>query len=411
MIRSLISALVLAVACSHFATAQTVDQPETLPLEGVAALVNDEPISFFDVRQRARMLMVTLGAQPSEEVFQQLASTALEQLVDERLQLQAAAEFELEISEDRIHDSINRIAQQSGSTMETLESEFNQAGISMRTLEEQVRADMAWQDIMRGRHGRNIRISPDRINRQMDLFKSDSENTAYQLAEIFLFAPDEESRIQAHTAAYTLIEQLRGGTPFQAMAQQISRAPTAAAGGDMGWVSLEDLDPAVASAVASTVNPGVIEPILVEDGVYIISVRGRRDPQESISVLSLMQIVATDDNIKTLETAMDRIDGCENIKAVADARDTLVMADLGTVNLTELSAEAQEKVTSLKAGELSSPFKMSRGWASIAVCNRHDGAANLPSNDQVENQLYGRELGMISDRELRNARLEATILR
>lgn len=392
-------------------SAQSIEESDILPLEGVAALVNDEPISFFDVRQRARMLMVTLGAQPSNEIFQQLAATALEQLIDERLQLQAAKEVELEISTDRISASVNRIAEQSGSTIEALIQEFRQAGISMQTLEEQVRADMGWQDIMRGRYGRNIRISKDRINQQMELFRTDSQRTAYQLAEIFLFAPDEESKTQALTASYTLIEQLRSGTPFQAMAQQISRAPTAAAGGDMGWVSIDDINPEVAAAVSAADTRGVLEPIIADDGVYIISLRGKREPSESVSILSLQQLVAVDNNLKTLESAMQRANGCNNIKELADAQDGLVLADLGEVNLAELATEPQNLLKDLQAGKLSAPLKISRGWASIAVCSRRDGAANLPSDDQVENQLYGRELSMISERELRNARLEATILR
>ena len=123
-----------------------------------------------------------------------------------------------------------------------------------------------------------------------------------------------------------------------------------------------------------------------------------------------MQLVAVNNEIETLESAMDRVDSCENIKAVADRSDNLVLADLGTVNINELASAPQDLVKDLSVGEMSVPFEISRGWASIAVCNRKDGAANLPSDDQVENQLYGRELGMISDRELRNARLEATIL-
>lgn len=412
MLRSLFA--VLALSASAFdlapANAQQATDPQITQLEGVAALVNDEPISYFDVRQRTRMLMVTLGAEPSSEVLQQLSNTALEQLVDERLQLQLAKEFELEISQDRINESVNRIAQQSGSSIDELNNEFSQAGISMRTLEEQVRADIAWKDIMRGRFGRNIRISKDRINAQMDLLRSDSQVTSYNISEIFLFAPDEERKIQAHTAAFTLIEQLRSGTPFSAMAQQISGASSAAAGGDIGWVSLDDLDPLLASAVQNQDRPGILEPVIVDDGVYIIVLRGKREPQKAISLMSLMQIVATDNKMETVQAALDETSKCDELKAIADDRDNMIMADLGEVKLTDLGEEPQRLIQDLQAGEVSAPFEMSRGWAAIAVCNRKDGAEGLPSDDQVENQLYGRELGMISDRELRHARQEATIL-
>ena len=410
MIRSLLSVFAF-VSMSTSAFSQAAEQPDILQLEGVAALVNDEPISFFDVRQRAQMLMVTLSVQPSQEVFQQLLSNALEQLIDERLQLQAAEELELEISKDRMEDSLNRIAEQSGSNMEQLTEEFSRAGISMSTLENQIRADIGWQDIMRGRYGRNIRISKSRIDQQMEVIRTDSKRTSYQLAEIFLYAPSDEEKLQAQTAAITLIEQLQAGTPFRAMAQQISSAPTAAAGGDMGWVAHEDLDSNIATAVTNAQQPGILEPIVAEDGVYIIALRAKREPQEEVSLLSLMQIVASDNDIETLEAAMDGIDNCDAVKSVAKSNNNIIMADLGTVNILDLAPAPQQLLTDVAAGELTTPFESPRGWSAIAVCNRKDGAQNLPSDDQIENQLYGRELSMISDRELRNARLEATIVR
>ena len=52
-------------------------------LEGIAAIVNDKPISYSDVRQRARLLLLTIGASnPTQEQVQQITSQALEQLVD-----------------------------------------------------------------------------------------------------------------------------------------------------------------------------------------------------------------------------------------------------------------------------------------------------------------------------------------
>lgn len=418
MLRQILIAAVIGVLLGHApAFSQGADQgagappSDILPLEGIATLVNDEPISYFDVRQRAAMLMVTLGAEPSNEVLQQLAGTALEQLVDERLQLQLAAEFELEIQDNEIQSSINRIAQQAGTDIDTLIAQFRGAGISMRTLEEQVRADIAWRRIMSGRFGQRIRIPRNRIEAQMQRLRSSAQETAYQLAEIFLFTATDEDKIQAQAAADSLIQQLRNGTPFRAAAQQFSSAPTASTGGDMGWVALDDLAPELAAAVEAATQPGILEPITAENGIYILALRGKREPQEATSTLELKQLVATDNNVETLEATMDDVEGCNSIEDVADATDDVLVAELGTIKLTELGIEAQNLVKNLQAGENSTPFQIARGWASIYVCDRKDGIESLPTDEQLENQLYGQELAMISERELRNARLEATILR
>ena len=409
--KALVASLLLGSVLIGSACAQDAPASDTLQLEGVAALVNDEPITFFDVRQRVRMLLVTLQAEPTEEILQQLGGTALEQLVDERLQLQQAKEFELEVSEDRIADSINRLAQQAGGTKESMESEFNQAGISMRTLEEQTRADIAWNIIIRERFGRNIRISKDRIDAQMEQIHTDSQDTSYQLAEIFLAAPDEETKAQALAGAYTLIEQLKQGVPFGAMANQLSSASTAATGGDMGWVTVDDLDPTVVEAVTGATTAGLLEPIVADNGVYIMVLRGKREPQELISQISLTQLVATDNNASTLRSGMRNVESCGELNNRDFSGDDLIVANIGTIAVDELADQPKSLIADLAAGEFSEPFEMSRGLATLIVCDRMSGAEGLPTNDQIENQLYGREIRMISERELRNMRNDATILR
>lgn len=410
MIRSLLTAIAFSAIGAMGMAQEANDGSDMLQLEGIASIVNDEPISLFDIRQRAAMLIVTLGVQPTPEVFNQLANTAREQLIDETLQLQMAKEFELEISDEEIERAIERIARQAGSDLETLEQQFAGVGISMHTLQEQVRADIAWRRIMSGRFGSRIRVSRTAIEDQMDRLRAQSQDTSYQLAEIFLFAPDEESKVQALTAADSLIAQLREGVPFQNAAQQFSSAPTASTGGDMGWVALDDLADPLANAVSNAPGPGILEPIVADNGVYILSLRARREPQEVTSTLKLKQFVATNNDVEMLEANMRRVDSCDEMDAIAEDEDNILLVDLGDVKLSDLGADAQELVNDLGVGEASPSFEISRGWASLFVCGRSDGVDNMPTTDQIEDQLFGREFNMISERELRNSRLEATIL-
>jgi peptidyl-prolyl cis-trans isomerase SurA len=44
------------------------------------------------------------------------------------------------------------------------------------------------------------------------------------------------------------------------------------------------------------------------------------------------------------------------------------------------------------------------------VCRREEGAEALPSREDLKNSLKGRELNMISERELRDLRRDATII-
>jgi len=61
-------------------------------------------------------------------------------------------------------------------------------------------------------------------------------------------------------------------------------------------------------------------------------------------------------------------------------------------------------------GKATEVFAVGGGLAVMYVCRREDGAEALPSKEDLKNSIKARELNMISERELRNSRRDATII-
>ena len=416
MLKALMLAMAISVAGVSSVSAQTLPALPTTPsaqqIEGIVAIVNDDPISFTDVRQRARMLLLGLGGQqPTQEQIQQITTQALEQLIDEKLQLQEASEYEVEISDAEIADSIERLAQQSGITRETLVGTFLQAGINPTSLEEQTRADIAWRRIMGGLYGSRIRISENQIQDQLRRLAAAAQKEQYLVSEIFLYAPTPEDQEQALAAANSILEQLRAGAQFEVAAQRFSSAPTAATGGDMGWVVLEDLDEVRATALQAMEDPGLTEPIVSEDGVYLLNVRGKRDPSDTTTLVDVTRVTVNDGSEAALIAATEQITSCDTIESVTDADENLRAVALNDLNVDDLGPEGKEMVMSTDIGQPTDIFAQSGTLAVMYVCDRRNDVQALPTAEQIEDRLYSQELGMISERSLRNLRREATIIR
>ena len=414
MIRSLALATLMTFAGIGHAQAQDAAPaaPEALQIEGIIAVVNDDPISFTDVRQRARLLLLSLGGQqPTQEQVQQITAQALEQLIDEKLQLQEAAEYEVEVSDNDIASSIDRLAQQSGLTRDSLLNSLLQSGVNPASLEDQTRADIAWRRIMSRLYGSRIRISDNQIQEQLKRFQADAKKEQFLLSEIFLFAPTPEDKAQALTAANSILEQLRAGAPFEVAAQRFSSAPTAATGGDMGWVVLDNIDDARKPVLQAMTGPGLTAPITVEDGIYLMSVRSKRDPSEATTMVDVTRLTVSNGSDADLKAAVDRIDGCDSVESVANEDDNLRAVSLNDLNVEDLGPEARAMVTTTPVGEATDIFAQSGTLAVMYVCDRRDDVEAAPSRDQIEDRLYSEQLGMISERSLRNLRREATIIR
>src|SRR5258705_6218028 len=94
------------------------------------------------------------------------------------------------------------------------------------------------------------------------------------------------------TSAEQIVQQIKQGAPFTAVASQFSQTPSAADGGDVGWVVQgqlsEDLDRAIAE-----LRPGQIAgPIRAEGGFYVVQLRDRREPFGT--VVQETKVVAAD---------------------------------------------------------------------------------------------------------------------
>ena len=413
MIRQLlVAASLFALSSAGVATAQEpAADPGRLALEGVAAVVNDKPISYSDVRQRARLLLLSVGGQqPTPEQIQQITGQALEQLIDESLQLEKASEFEMEIEAREIAGAVEDMARQGGTTGDQLKAQLLEAGVNPASLEEQMRAEIAWNRVMSGLYGSRIRVSDNQVDDQLDRMRSASKKTQYRVSEIFLFAPDKETREQAMTAATTILDQLKQGADFRVAAQRISSAPTAATGGDMGWMSPEDLAPELAEAVSSAAQPGLLDPIEVENGVYLLLVANKREPSQEVTKVDLKRLYVSDGSEADLLAAMDKIKSCDDVQSIANSKTNLRAADLDEINVNELGPEGKSLVLATEVGQATDIFAASSGLAVMYVCARQDGAEALPSREDLKGSIKNRELGMISERELRNLRRDATII-
>lgn len=419
-IRAMVTGLALTCLCGT-ALAQTetpAAEATTAPPEdaaqllgGVAAVVNDEVISLSDVGQRARLVLISLGVQPTAENLQQVLPRALEDLIDERLQLQKAKEFELEVSDEDINASLSDMARQNGTDIGSLIGSLAASGVSPETLKEQIRAEIAWRRIMSGRYGSRIRISELQIDSTLDRLKSDAGKTKYQLAEIFLYAPSDQDKAQVMEGANVIVQQLSQGARFEMAAQQYSNSPTAAVGGDLGWVSPNELDPQVQAVLAEVEPPALTTPIPVDDGIYIYAVRAKQDGASGPRNFDLRQVMSPTNSKAALNAF--KLDGhsCDALEAAVAEEADLDYANLGTVPEDVLTDQVAMAIRNVPEGGATDVIETPGGAAILYVCSREQAGTQIPSRQQIEDRLFSQQIALQSQRELRDLKREATIIR
>lgn len=397
--------------------------PEGLS-ESVAAVVNDDIVSTYDLGQRMRLLIATSGVQPTQENLPQFQREALISLVDEQLQFQELRRVEKEqkidiVADDtEVNEEIDGMAQQNNMSRDQFLGYLASRGIAPDTLKQQLRAQISWGRWIQGRYGSRLRVGDDQIAAAQSLQAAQASKPQYQIGEVLLDANRVGGMQQAMAGAAQLVQQMQQGAPFPAVARQFSALPTAANGGDAGWVGAGEMPPEV-EAVLEQMRPGQLsQPIPVRDGVYILYLRDKRAGGSSQLVnlkqaaVALAQGASADDEAAArakLVALKPQIRDCATLEATAGTAQGVVAGDLGEAEVADLAPQFREAAEKLNVGEVSDPIRTSAGLHLVAVCGRRAAGGGIADKEQIERRLRGQQLSMIARRYMRDLRNSATI--
>jgi peptidyl-prolyl cis-trans isomerase SurA len=415
----------LADAPAPAAAPPAADPAQTGLSEGVVAIVNDNVISTYDLRQRVLLLMVTAGVRPTPENIPQVQQEALRSLVDEHIEVQEIKreekeqKFEILATDDDVNKEISRMAQGNRMTGDQLLAALSKAGVGADTLRDQIRAQMSWERWIQGRFGGSrMKIGQDQVNAVIRSLEAEASKPQYQVSEIFIDATRAGGMEQATAGAKQLIGQMQQGAPFAAVARQFSSAPTAANGGDAGWESESELQPEVRAAISQIRAGQLSQPIVTRDGVYVILVRDKRAGSDSVIVQLKQAAISlpTDAPAAQVDAAQakliklkSQITNCASVEANAAKVDGVVAGDLGQADVKDLAPSFQEAIKPLKVDQVSEPVRTGAGLHLIILCGKHQSGITVPSREEIASRIEDQQLSMISKRYLRDLRSSATV--
>jgi peptidyl-prolyl cis-trans isomerase SurA len=416
LLRTFIRSTALAALFAAPAVAQQA-QPQqrgsSPSAHSIAAVVNDDIITTYDLRQRVVFMLATTGAERTEANLRRIQAQALRNLIDEHLQMQEAERFELTISDQEVNQSVARLIGRNGLDPQEVVQRLASAGISIETMRDQVRSDTAWQRIVNGLFGQRIRISDSVIDETLSQITANASKPSYNVAEIYIEAtPDIGGMDGAMEGANAMIAQLAQGAPFPLLAQQFSSAPSAAAGGQIGWVREGELRPEIDSVLKVMSDTEVSKPIQVPGGVYVIALLEKKT-STSDTLYRLRQVTAENDDFETAKARLAEItptlSTCDSLADDVAGLDDVSQADMGELKASELNEQLVDVLANTEIGALSEPIQRPQGATAIMVCERTSTGSEIPTRDEVENRLMDTQLAQASRKHLRDLRSKATI--
>ena len=219
-----------------------------------------------------------------------------------------------------------------------------------------------------------------------------------------------------------MLDLLRQGASFVAVARQYSEASHAAVGGDLGWIRPEQLPSELAQVVPQIELGSVSIPIKINGGYSILAVQDRRailtaDPRDAM--LSLKQVAVplpagineadATALIDRFTAATSNIGGCGGAEAVAATFGGQVLTR-DEISMRELPPELQQMMVSMQVGQATLPFgSVEDGVRVLVLCGREEATPGLPTFDEVQQQKRAERINLRARRYLRDLRRDAVI--
>ncbi|MBV8536134.1 MAG: peptidylprolyl isomerase [Alphaproteobacteria bacterium] len=411
-----------AAAPVRNAPVQSTDSGADGQVERIAAVVNDDVVSVYDINNRIDLVLATSGMPNSPEVRERLRPQVMRTLIDERLELQEAKRINALATDADVTAAVGRIESANHMPPGSLVPALTREGISADSLNSQIKAGLSWQKVVERQLRPSLGVGDDEIDEVLDRIKADKGTTEYLLAEIYLAvdSPDQDAEIK--NRMLDMIEQMHRGTAFSAVAQQFSQAASASQGGDIGWVERGQLDPEVLKAIEDMDINHATMPVRTPTGYYVYLLRDKRtlaaaDPEDA--TVTLAQLVlpleagATADDIKTqkelAETVRQDVKGCDDLKRAAGELHVEYADPTPDLKIRDLNPAIRPAVLNLKVGEASQPLQSDTGITLVMACDRKDPPEQMPSRDQIADNLTRQRLDLIARRYLSDLRRQAFI--
>ena len=163
----------------------------------VVVIANGSPITEYDIQQRMKLD----SSQHKTATRQQI----IDDLIDDRLKISKAKVYGLEVDDSEVSRAFEGMATRQHITVQQFSQVLERAGISPNTVKARIRAEMTWQQLIRGKFGSSLQVGESDIANALKE-RNESETSAvgyvYTLYPVTIVVPrgSSEATISAKRA-------------------------------------------------------------------------------------------------------------------------------------------------------------------------------------------------------------------
>jgi len=151
----------------------------SIVLAQVVVIANGSPITEYDIQQRTKLVTISTHKPPTRQEI-------INDLIDDRLKLARAKVYGFEIGDAEVNSAFEGMASRQHITPEQFGQVLEHAGISPNTVKARIRAELTWQQLVRGKYSSSLQIGDSDI---ANALKERNENDTAAVGYVYTLYP------------------------------------------------------------------------------------------------------------------------------------------------------------------------------------------------------------------------------
>ncbi len=373
------------------------------------AFVNDRAITGFELEQRKSVLRLFRTPGNLDEV-------ALEQLIDDRLRLDATEATGITLPPEEIREGMAEFAGRTNMDLDTFIAALAAQGVSEETLRDFVQAGLGWRKVVQARFAPRAQVTDAEVDRAMAL-TGRSGGAVVQLAEIILPARDPAEQESSEALAQELRNTINGTSAFAAAARRYSVAPSKDNGGRTGRSTPISELPANLRSQILTLAPGDIsEPISGGNVLALFQLLSLRETgfteAETVSIEYAEYLIPGGQGEAARKEAgrvLAKVDTCDDLYGI-NLRNAPERLARNTLPVREIPQSVAVELSKLDEGEVSTLLTRGDNMVFLMLCGRTPALGeDAPDREAIRRSLFSQRVAAYGDGYLAQLRADAII--
>lgn len=247
-------------------------------VDRIVAVVNDDVITLIELNNSLKPYTEKIRSlryppEKEQKLLFKVRKDMLDRLINQKIEDQEIERSKVKISEEQVDQTIESVKEKNYLTDEQLRAALSKDGMTMEAYRKNIKGQILRQRLVNLKVKSKIVITGEDVKAYYEKHIEEyGGKEKYHLRNIIMRVPlfsDTKNKLEIKAKMDEILERLKAGESFEALATQYSESPAASDGGNLGEFEFDSLSPQLQMAIEK-IKPGEFTPVIDTDQGYQI---------------------------------------------------------------------------------------------------------------------------------------------